>query len=127
MKANREAELLCRYLVSQSLTRDAALLYARATELHPVHFSPAEERIWSQCMKHPSLIPFVDAALALKKNQGGIRRKVFLMFAVVESLPEYSGSFLPVSRKPPYVIRLFLRGVAAVLKSITGQLLLWIL
>jgi hypothetical protein len=127
MEANREAELLCLYLVNKPLSKEASYLFGRANELHPVHLSASEKKTWAHCLKHPSLIAFIDAALALKKNNSGIRRKIFLMLAVLESLPEYHTCFLPASRGTFYPVYLFFKGALAILRSITGQIILWIL
>jgi hypothetical protein len=127
MERRREAELLCYYLVNRPLSDEAAMLFARASELHPVFLSAAEQKAWNHCLKHPSMITFIDAALAIRKTNSGIRRKIFLMFAVLESLPEYHTCFLPSSRSPFYPVYIFFRGVLATMKSIIGQIILWIL
>lgn len=127
MQTNREAELICRYLVNKPLSAHAAVLYARASELHPVKLSSGEKKIWKRCLRYPFLIAFVDAALAFQDSASGIRKKLFLMLSVLESLPEYQDDFLPKSRGPFYLIYLLFKGCFAVLKLVTGQILLWIL
>ena len=91
----REAVLIARYLLGVSLSHELQVRYATAIERLQVHLDQEEQRLWRFVERYPKTLRMIDGGLAFLKPQGGIRRKIYTMFAILETCPEYSDEFLP--------------------------------
>lgn len=123
--AEEEALVLVPYLVGRAATPEAIMLYARARTELLLPLTAEEQRLWSRCLKHRILLPLVDAALAFRK-ESGIRRRLFVLLAILESLPAYADCFLPKRRSAFYLLYLLWKGGLSLLKAALGFPLLWI-
>lgn len=50
--------------------------------------------------RHPRSLPFLDAALGLGRTQSLLRRKIYLMAAILETSPDHAGFFLEPPATP---------------------------
>ena len=75
--------------------------------------------------RRPALLPFLDAACALRRGDDPLRRKLLLLTAILETSPEFANDFLPRHRPLPALLaELLWNGARAVAKTTIGLLLL---
>lgn len=76
-------------------------------------------------LRHPVLLPLLDAGCALRRREDPLRQRLLLLTAILEASPEYADVFLPRTLTwPKLLIALPLRGAFAVAKAIGGATLL---
>jgi hypothetical protein len=122
----KEAIIITRYLINKKPSERAIDLYIEAHKKLPIELRRKEQNHWNIALRFPFLLQFIDAGYAFQKNTFGLRKKILLAFAILESLPEYSSHFLPQKRKNNILI-LFLIAAKSVVRTSIGILLLWIL
>jgi hypothetical protein len=123
----KEAKAFCIYLVGADATEQAIDLYASANNKLDIRLNEREQKRLKFLLRNTVMIPSADAALALIYPQGGIRKKIYVMFSIVESIPAYSRYFLPQTESKGFIFSAFFRIILAGIKVITGLiLLLWI-
>jgi hypothetical protein len=119
-----EAERFARYLVGAAPSDEIAERYARAVRRDPPAAGARDARLVDFARRRPWSIPLLDAALALRDPHAELRRRLYLMFAILESTPEHHDRFLPAARRPAYVLRIAAVGARAVLRAAGGVVLL---
>jgi hypothetical protein len=123
----KEANVFCNYLLGEGANGQTVQLYIAANNKLAIELNAKEQRRLTYLLKFPVLIPSVDAALAIVSPGSGIRKKLYILFCIAESIPGYSHYFLP-EKSPGIIIvsvlyRMFLAGVRLLFGLI---LLLWI-
>lgn len=118
------AEIICRYLLHRPVSRHAATLYAHAIALPSPKLDPYQKKIIDFAFSHPWSIGPLDGALALTNPHAELRRRIFVMFAILETDPVYWDYFLPRKRSWPYLFYSVFIGVRAGIKAIVGLVLL---
>jgi len=75
-------------------------------------------------LRHPWSLPCLDAACGLLQPQGILRKKLFLMLAILETTPRHADLFLPQPRSRGWLAgRLVVWGVGGLAKTAMGLLL----
>ena len=90
-----EARIVSNYLLNQNPSKREIALYIDAVKKTSITLNKKETRIWSFIMKHPLFIGCIDGALALTDSSNQVRKKIFIMLAVLEASPNYCHLFLP--------------------------------
>jgi NADH dehydrogenase len=93
----RECGLLCRYLVGCEPTPDLIERYRTAVRLKLIE-GELENADWRWAQRHPRCIPYLDAAAALTRRPSALRARLYLMAALLESVPAHAERFLPRRR-----------------------------
>lgn len=119
-----EAEILSHYLIGESSSEKEKQLYADAQEKLDVVLSSSEKKLWNFLMRNGWAIPLADAALAVKNPSSSIRRKIFIMLAILEASPNHCNYFLPEKRNLFYLMKIFFVGTRAIARRIFGIILL---
>jgi len=70
--------------------------------------------------KHPHLIGSIDAALCIADQNSEVRRRIYVMFSILEATPEFADAFLPKAHSGWYIFAVGYYGVRAVCKTIFG-------
>jgi hypothetical protein len=117
-----EARRFARYLVDREPGAKIQARYARAVGAGA--HGARDEALLALARRRPRTIGLLDAGLALADPHAELRRRLYLMFAILESTPEHSECFLPVRRGPAYALVVALAGARAALKGACGVLLL---
>jgi hypothetical protein len=120
----QEAELFGRYLVGQPPRALARRLYAERLSRQPVALTAADEKLLDFIHHHPRSLGLIDAGLAWRRPNSALRWRLFVLFAILESMPEHSAAFLPRQRPRPYLLVVAGRGVLASVKAIIGSLVI---
>jgi hypothetical protein len=118
-----EAATLGRYLIGSSPTDEEKARYVSAIETIALPMSEQEKMLWARMMNHPTLIPSIDAALALRNPLSPLRQRIFVMLAILEAGPGRTQHFLPQARAG-WLFALILPGLRSVFHAATGIVLL---
>ena len=118
LTSHAEADVICRYLIGRRAAPPEALRYVSAVAT--LGIDVGSERLWSVGCSHPFLLGLVDAGLAIMHPTSSMRRKIHLMAAILEATPHNVDWFL---KSPSGLLRVAVIGGRAVLRSVTGLLL----
>lgn len=123
-RLNRECRLFARYLIGVRATREIARRYRQAhvhrfDELEP----PSVALAYS--LRHPRLLGFIESACGIARPEDVLRRKLLVMSAILETMPEHADLFLP-RHIPlfPLLARLGWNSSRAIVKAAVGLFLL---
>ena len=94
MSTNRECDALARYLVGRPCPADVAERYTRAVDELDLTLSPLESAIWNAACAFRPILACLDAGVALWNKNGVIRRRLLVMFALLEASPANTDRFL---------------------------------
>lgn len=122
---NEEARVFTRYLVSEEADELTLQLYIKAHTNIKMNLTEKESKRLTFLLKHPGCIDMVDGALAIIASESGIRKKLYVLFAILESNPRYAKYFLPDNKTDLFSI--IGSGIVAVWNAAIGLIILpWI-
>lgn len=124
MDTAKEAKVLGKYLISKEVNNQTVALYEKAVVLRDFKRTTKDKKIEAFAVKFPFLLGFIDGGLALVFKSAVLRKKIFIMLAVLETIPEYSNKFL--IEKTSFTI-LILNGIRGVYRGLVGVLLIKII
>jgi hypothetical protein len=119
----RQSEIISRYIIRRSPSELAVDLYHHATSDDLASVSLADKKLLRFVFTYPFLIGAVDGALAWVKPHSEVRRRIYLMFSILETQPEYAQLFLSQKRSPFYWLYMALVGMSAAIKLLIGLIL----
>jgi NADH dehydrogenase len=121
-----DCQLICRYLIDRDATSDVVERYRMAMRLK---FSAAQlaDAPWRWVRRHPRTLPLLDAAAALLEPTSPLRRRVYLMMAILETVPAHADQFLPRPRGTgALIVEVGWSVACAAIKALVGlPLLAW--
>jgi len=91
---HRECDALSRYLIGRPCPVDVADRYLRALDELDLALSPVEHGVWNAACAFRPLLACLDAGVALWHRDGAIRRRLLVMFALLEASPAHADRFL---------------------------------
>jgi len=115
-----EAERLSRYLIGNPCSMSDAADYFEAVSVHGATLNAQQQRLWKRMMRSGLLLRTVDAGLALTAPSSMVRKRIFIMFCILETSPRHVDNFLPIDRSPFYIMAIGLRAVRAVIAAVFG-------
>ena len=98
-----QAELFGAYLVAGKLSDVIRDRYGSFIATQTAPGQQADYRLLGFALAHPKTIGLLDAYCAFRNPQNELRRRLYYMFAILESTPEYSDSFLSKHHSLLYV------------------------
>lgn len=119
-----EANILTEYLLGKGVSQKEEALYNDAMLQLNIELTEEEQSVWEYMFRNKWTIPCIDGALALTEPNGNIRRKIFILLAILEASPEHAERFLPRRFNLFYIFKIIFTGIVAVLRAITGLLIL---
>ncbi|HTA83002.1 MAG TPA: hypothetical protein VK783_08715 [Bacteroidia bacterium] len=120
-----EAKVFTQYLLGEEADQLTISLYIQAQGKLNITLTEKESKRLDFMLRYPSVIGMVDGAMALNNPESGIRKKIYVLFSILESNPRYARHFLPSNEVGLFSI--ILSGIRAVWNAITGFILLaWI-
>ena len=122
----QEAEWIGRYLLGESPDEAEKELYVRALATLQLSLDPDEDTLWRLALRSRLLTSLIDAGLALTRPASPIRKKIYLMLAILEASPRHGQYFLPRAFGRAYGGIIFLKLIGAGLKAAAGLILLLI-
>jgi hypothetical protein len=122
----KEAKIFSRYLIGEEADEKSVQLYISANEKLSITLTEKEAKRLTVLLDNPSLLGLADGALALTDRESGIRKKIYVMFCILESRPAFSSYFLPIENKAP-ILSIMGYGIRATWNTLIGLILLsWI-
>lgn len=118
-----EAATVGRYLLGRPIDDASVELYVRAVSRGLAPLDPADQRLFGRAIRHPWLLGFLDGAVSLRQRRGGVRRRLLMMFAILEASPVYCEHFLPQPASRLHVVAVAWAGTRALIKAAVGLLL----
>lgn len=118
-----EADRLSKYLLGSAAPHAARQAYWKAVERLGCEMNGAESRAWERMMRSSFLLRCVDAGFALLRPASVLRKRIFIMLAVLETEPSLADHFLPQEHSGFFLVRVMLRMVRAVVCAMIGILL----
>lgn len=98
MQTTEEAKIFGAYIVGAIPSQDIITRYIHIATSSPPPLTTQDKAIISFIYRHPGLLGAIDAYAAFFRPESEIRRRLFIMFAVLEATPEYADKFLPKDR-----------------------------
>jgi len=115
--SDTQVEALVKYLTGLPVTNTKIYeIYAATLNENIV----PTEKLTRIAFKHTWLIPFFDGALVFLHPHADLRRRIYVMFAILESTPEYSDGFLPAKTSFGDFVGLIGTGFRAVFRAAVG-------
>ncbi|MGZ4048082.1 MAG: hypothetical protein ACXVPU_12025 [Bacteroidia bacterium] len=118
-----EAEQITNYLLSVPVQENEKNNYADAMQKLNIQFSEYENALWESMLKSKWRMASIDAGLALKEPNNNVRRKLFIMLAILEASPNYTSYFLSEKYSFFYMFKLISVGIRAVWRAMIGILI----
>jgi hypothetical protein len=115
-----EAQVLSKYLIDEICSAEIAKRYEEAVNKLKGSFNEAEEKTWKNMIASPFYLKLVDSGLALANPQSALRKRIFIMLAILECTPEYTSCFLPQQRSIWYLLPLGFRAAMSAVFGIAG-------
>ena len=127
MHSEEEAVILCRYLTGTNPVKKVIERYSETVRQEAVSLTPAQQKKWLRCLRHPFLLPYADAAWAWPDPLHPLRHRIYIMLAILEAHRNYQPYFLPAERSYSYRFFIVLRLVRSAFRLAAGKILLWLL
>ncbi len=124
--AAQEGLLLARYLLRTGGVPGEAIerFEAGCKTLFGGDESAEDSALCRFVTRRPWSLAYLDAALGLLRPQALLRKKLFLMLAILEAMPQNVAAFMPRPASPFVVVaRLFALGFSSGIKAIVGVIL----
>lgn len=122
-----EAQVLSRYLIGKNCSAAIAADYAAAVSKLNITLTDTEANAYRKMLASGFVMRSVDSALALTKSQSLIRKRIFVMLALLECTTENTRYFLPQPRSIFYFFIIGLRVVRGFAFAIIGLLIIKLL
>jgi hypothetical protein len=117
-----EAEVFGRYLLRESPDSTAQSLYVKALKSNSGSLTLHDQRLLLFVLRHPWSVGLIDSGLARMSPLSEVRRRIYLMFSILESSPNYHEKFLSQQRSLLYFFVFGFYCVKGVLQSLVGAL-----
>ena len=117
----KQARTFTRYLIHKDVNSQAIQLYKVA--MRNSKPDNTDNKLLNFMMSHPSCIGLIDAGLVFHNSSSEVRRRLYVMLAILEASTEYYDLFLPKKRSPFYVFVILYSRIRAILKATLGLIL----
>lgn len=117
-----QAQVFSNYLVKRSASSHSTKVYKTILQASPAQASSTGVGLLDYALKHPHALPYLDAYLGFFKPTAELRRRVYIMLAVLESEPDYWDYFLPKKRGSLYLMSVGLIGLRSVFRLLAGTI-----
>ena len=122
-KDDFEATIFTKYLIGKQADRKTKDLYNRAISISSTPLDKNDTAILNFLTKHPNTLGLLDAGLAVINPHSEVRRRLYLIFAILESTPLYWEYFIPVQRRPIYIFIIIAVGIRSIYRLLIGSIL----
>jgi len=118
-----QALIFGRYLLKKVPSKKSQDLYVHIIQASDVAITAKELRLLSFTVRHPRLVGFIDSGLAISGSMSEVRRRIYVMLAVLECQPEYADKFLAKDQPWWYVFYILYVGLRSAIKATLGFIL----
>lgn len=121
-----EAEVITRYLIGGAPTREMAERYSRGVRTLGLTLTPKEDQMLATAIRYPALLPYLDGGLTLADPTSGVRKRLRLMCAILETSPEHVRHFIPENDRM-WFFRVSFAGLRGIFHAVVGLLIIRII
>lgn len=114
-----QAVIFTKYLISKQPNTQSITLYSRAIA-QGGELDGYDLKLLSFVQRHPFWVGCVDGGLALVNPHSEVRRRIYVMFAILESQPVFWRDFLPIKQNRWYIFFILFTGLRAIIRAVTG-------
>ncbi|MCW3125431.1 MAG: hypothetical protein JWO03_1089 [Bacteroidetes bacterium] len=118
--ADNEAQVLSRYLIGEKCSDQTVYHYTEAVQKMNAVLNESQMKTWRSMLRSLFYLKLIDSGLALTNPQSPLRKRIFIMLALLESSPDHVRYFLPQERSIWYLIPLGFRAGMSALYGIFG-------
>ena len=112
--ADGEAKILSKYLVGKECSEEIIQRYQEAANKLNAGLNDTEQKTWNKMLSSSFYLKLIDSGLAISNPQSALRKRIFIMLAILEASPDFTASFLPQEKSIFYLIPLgFKAGLSA--------------
>lgn len=120
-KQEEEASKIAIYLIGKECGCILAERYKSAIEIQQVILNDKEQKLWNLALKGTFWMASIDSGLALINPKSQIRKKIFIMLAILETTVDFHTFFIPEKMsKFKTILLLGLNGIKAIFHAIIG-------
>lgn len=121
----KELTLFTKYILhSATPTQEMRRLYRKGVTNEAESINEQDLVGLNFVIKHPWAIKFLDSGYAIINPSHEIRRRLYIVFSLLEANTSYTDFFLPQKRNPLYAIKLGFQGCWSLLKAAIGILII---
>jgi len=117
-----QVDTLAHYLIGRAI--DNPNIYKLYNEVVSNQQQALEDKLIAFAFNHPKTIPSLDAALVFLRPQSELRRRIYIVFAVLEATPEYTRFFLPKRLNIFSTVGVCFAGLRAIVRAIVGTVII---
>jgi hypothetical protein len=123
--ARYQAAVFGRYLLGTYPCPAAIELYDELLAANPGNPDETDRYLLDFALRHHWSIGLIDSGLAFTRPDAEIRRRLHLMFAILECMPEHTHHFISQDHKrwSMSIISLSIAGVIGAFKALAGYVL----
>ncbi|RYX79366.1 hypothetical protein EON76_01430 [bacterium] len=115
-----QAKIFAQYLVNSPADKPTIDRFTLNCQEFEAQMDTRDARLLELVLKYPWLVGYIDAGLGLVKPHSELRRRIYIMFALLESSPDHWRYFLPVQRSRWYIFVIMFTGFKSVLTTLLG-------
>lgn len=123
----KEFEIFSRYLVRDLPGKHIKQRYEKIINASNSQTSASDTRILNFALNHPWSVGMLDGGSALIRPHTELRRRLYVLTAILEATPEYAHLFMTQQRSPLYLVVILFSGIRACLRAIAGIIFIKIL
>lgn len=116
----REAEILGKYILKQEINDTAIERYQMACAKLKLQ---SEDKILNLIQRKKWLLPYIDAGQKLSDKEHILQKKLIIMFAILETMPDYAQAFMAKAYPITYIFNIITNGISGVWKLLIGYIL----
>ena len=125
LSEKKEVSIIFEYLQGNAVFNPLVnKLYSAAIDKPSNTISARDAKLLNMVQHHPWTLKFIDSGLAIIYPSSEVRRRVFIMISILESMPEYSEDFLPKERSIWYVAAVSYSIFSALVKALLGSIII---
>jgi hypothetical protein len=126
-ETNRQADIISFYLIGRAASSHSKRMYEKVLkDSEPESIDPKDQKIINFAFKHKKTIRLLDSAMALLRPQSELRRRIYIMFAILEAHPDNFDKFISIKKGHLYKVAFVLRVSVATLSAIVGVALAFV-
>jgi hypothetical protein len=120
---SQEAEIFGAYFLKEKPTAFVVDLYKQGNEKLKLEVSGKDERILKFILRNRWSVGMMDSGLVFINPHSTVRRKMFIMLAILECQPEYIDLFFTKNQPKIYFFYILWVGFRAFMKAALGVVL----
>ena len=120
----QEADLFGWYILKKAPSVFAKELYVKTISKTALEINRTDQNLLFFIYRNQWSLGLIDSGLALLTPHSEIRRRIYIIFSILECSREFSDDFLPKERSLSFMLVILFSGFRGVVKGLLGSLLI---